>query len=136
MGATLLRFTENARKFVAPPAVDLRVVAFPGPPLRLLAGPAQTGVQEATDVIGMVGDAEAATDQFGDAAAGPQFIGPAVGLGPLEQELLQLEQLRVGQAWCLAGPRFGSQTATLLLLAEPVVQSNTMHAENACDNSR
>ncbi len=95
-GAALSRLPEDARELAALPEVDLRVVALAGAPLGLLAGPAQARVQDAADVIGMIGDAEAPADQFGDAAAGPEVIGPAVGLGALKQELFELLQVGVG----------------------------------------
>src|ERR1700722_14688865 len=95
MGTALLRFAEDARKLVAFPAVDLGVVTLAGASLRLLARPAQPRVQETANMIGMVGDAKVAVDQRGDAPAGPQFVGPAVGLGALDQELFELGQLRV-----------------------------------------
>jgi hypothetical protein len=93
VGATLLRFPENPRELIAFPAVDLVVVTLPSTPLGLLARPAQPGVQETTNMIGIVRDAKVAVDEGGDAPAGPQLVGPAVGLGALEQQLFQLPQL-------------------------------------------
>ena len=136
MSVRCLHLAEDAWKLVAFPAVDVRVVAFPSPPLRLLAGPAQACMQEATDVVGMIGDTKPALDQGGNAAAGPQFVGPAVGLGPLEQESFQDTQLGVGQARLTSGSWFGGEAARLLLLAEPMVEGNAMYAEKACDDRR
>lgn len=48
-------------------------------------------------MLGVVGDAEMAFDDLGDAGGGPQVVVPPVGSGPLEEELLRGRELGVGQ---------------------------------------
>lgn len=62
----------------------------------MLVAPAQA-TQESTDVRPVVGNAELAFDELGDARRDPQIGGAAMGQGALRQELLQALQLARGQ---------------------------------------
>src|ERR1700722_19312648 len=45
---------------------------------RRMAGPAQTPLEDLADMLGVVGNAEVASDHFADAGRSPQVVGPAV----------------------------------------------------------
>jgi transposase len=80
------RLAEDARVLVAQPPGHLHVVALPGLPPGLLAGPAEPAFEDLADALGVVGDAGAALDEPGDAGGGPQLVVPAVALDALQQE--------------------------------------------------
>ena len=136
MSAAFLRFAENARKFLEFPAFYFRFVALQSATLWLLTGPAHSRMQETTDVIGMVGNAKVALNQCGDSTAGPEFVGPAMGFGTLKQQLFKFGQLLVVQSRWRILMRLGCQSTGFLLLAEPTVESNAVHAQITCDYSR
>ena len=71
-------------------------------------------MQQASDVIDVVGNAVAAFDEFGHAPTGPEVGGKAVGLGALEQALTQAVALACGQS---AGPTGGGPGAKAGLAA-------------------
>ena len=54
-------------------------------------------------MLGVVGEAEVPGDELGDAGGSPEFVGPAVGLGLLEEESFELDDLVVGE--CRSGRR-------------------------------
>ena len=60
-------------------------------------------------MLGVEADAEVALDQLGDPCGGPQLGPPAVGLGPLQQQGLQLAQLLGGEPGLGAGVGLGGQ---------------------------
>jgi hypothetical protein len=88
---------------------DGGLVPLPGLPLRLLAGPAEPPLEHLADVLGVEADVEVALDQLGGPGGGPQLGAPAVGLGPLQQQGLQLLQLGVGEAGLGSGVGLGSE---------------------------
>ena len=98
MGTPPPSLTENGRKLIRFPAFDLLVIAFPGPSLRLVRSPVEPMSQEATDIVGVVGDAEMLLNEPGDTGRGPEFIGVAVCSGALTQELFQVDELSIRQA--------------------------------------
>src|SRR5207244_8523505 len=107
-----------------------------GSALGLLAAPAQTLFEDFADVFGVVVDRPVSADQGGDTVCGPQVVGPAVLLGALPEELLQLLELPVPQtgAWTGEGsrlePAFGARQAS------PAVDGSLMNAEDAGDDGR
>lgn len=102
MGLPHIRLAEDARVLVSQPPGHLLVVPLAGLAPGLLAGPAELALEDLADVLGVVGDAEAALDEPGDAGGGPQFVVPAVVLGPLAQQPLQGGQLALGKAGAAA----------------------------------
>ena len=84
---------DDPGQFLTPSVVDGHLVPLPGPPLRLLAGPAQPPLEDLADVLGVEGDAEVPLDQLGDPGGGPQLGPPAVGLGPFRAGLPVPESL-------------------------------------------
>jgi hypothetical protein len=92
-----------------PSGGDRRLVPLPGPLLRLLAGPPEPPLEDLADVLGVEADAEVPLDQRGHSVSGPQLGAPAVGLGSLEQQLLQLLELPIVQSGGAAGVGPGGQ---------------------------
>ena len=113
MGLTLPGVAQETRQRIGLPTVHLLVVAFARLAFGFLAGPAQAALENLADVFGVVRYAEALSDQAGDAIGGPQFVGPAVGLGALEQQLLELAELFLGQPRRGAGSGLGLQAVGL-----------------------
>jgi hypothetical protein len=60
-------------------------------------------------VLGVEADPEVPLDQLGDTGGGPQRGPPAVGLGPLGEQALQLRKLTVGETGSGAGVRLGGE---------------------------
>ena len=71
MGLALPGFPKHARQLIVLPAFDLLVIAFARLAFGLLAGPAQTALEDLADVFGVVRDAEALSNEAGDAVGGP-----------------------------------------------------------------
>lgn len=90
---------DNARQVLTPSEVDGGLVAFAGPALGFLAGPARLPLEDLADVLGMEVNAEMTPDERGDAVGGPKFGAPTVGLGALEQESLQALLLLSVEPW-------------------------------------
>ena len=84
-------------------------------------------------MLGMVRDAQAFAEQAGDAAGGPQLVGPAVRLGALEQELFQKAELVVGKAWGVARVGTGLQAVRLPGQPPPAVDGRRQDAQDARD---
>ena len=78
----------------------------------------------------VIAAAEVAFDDARNTGGSPQLIVPTVFLGPLHQEVLQFQQLRVGQARFGSGGWFGQQADTLPHLAEPAGQRLGMDTQN------
>ncbi len=89
---------QNLGKGSAFPVCDGGLIPFAGATTGLLRRPLQSLSQKAANVIVMERDAEVSTDDFGNALRGPELIGPAVGLGTLAEQLLELVLLFDGQA--------------------------------------
>ena len=96
-------------QFLTPSVGDGDLVAFPGLPLGLLAGPPRPTLEDLADMLGVEMDGETPLDQVGDAVGGPELGLPTVGLGPLLQEPLQAPQPVGGQAGRGAGVGLGRQ---------------------------
>ncbi len=133
VGLAFPGFSEDARQLIGLPALHLLVVAFAGLALGLLAGPAQSLLEDLADVLGVVGDAEAFADEPGDAVGGPQFVVPAVFLGALEKEAFEFAEVVVGQPGRGAGDGPGVQAVGLAGHASPAVQGGDADAEDAGD---
>src|SRR6516165_4736534 len=103
MGLASERFTENAWQLIAQPPLHLLVVLFAGLALGLLAGPAQTLLEDLADVLGVQGDAQSFADQACDTVGGPQLVGPAVSFSALQEEAFELAQVVVGEQRRAAG---------------------------------
>jgi hypothetical protein len=113
--------------------LDLGLVPFDRPALRLLWAPTQTA-QEAPHVVYMVGYAEAIADEPGYAGASPQIRGKPRCLGALEQE--PLEAL-LGPSVQLGGSAwggFGPQAIVTGFPEDPIPapHTSTIH----CDQTR
>jgi hypothetical protein len=67
------------------------------PLLRLPATPAQPSAGDLADVLGVMGDAGAAADDLAGPSGIPEFVAPAVGLGPSQQQPLKLPESLVGE---------------------------------------
>jgi hypothetical protein len=81
-------------------------------------------------------DAKLSPNQFGNAGAGPQTIGPAVGLGALTEQIVEAKKLLGGQARCRTGIRFGSQAVGLAGQGQPTVNGSTIDADHAGNGFR
>src|SRR5262245_1738971 len=86
-------------------------------------------------MLGVEADAEVAVNDLRDARGRPQFVGPTVSRGALEQQALQFRQLRVGEAGGGARVRLGRQAvgARAVGLA-PAVQRGAMDAQDTGDD--
>jgi hypothetical protein len=108
---------EDLGEFLSPSVVDGDLVALAGPLLWLLAGPAQLPLEDLADVLGVEAHLEVPLDQVGDPGGGPQLGAPAVGHGPLQEQLLKPLAVRLGEArvrpgWGLAARAEGSSRAS------------------------
>jgi hypothetical protein len=83
VGLALPRFADDAWEFICLPALHLLAITLAGPPLRLMAGPAEALLKDLAYVFGVVVDAELLADESGHAFRSPKVIGPAMGLGAL-----------------------------------------------------
>jgi hypothetical protein len=91
------------RPVAGDPLADRLLVALPGAAGGALQRPAELVAQQLPDVGGVVTHPGGAPDDFCDAAKGPQVGVEAVGLGALQQRLLDSVQLRWGQLGRAAG---------------------------------
>lgn len=98
MSAALSRLADETGKLDLSEVSNLGVVAFAGSATRLLRRPVESFAEDAADVIVMERDAEVPLNEDGDASAGPQLGGPAVGFGSLQEELGEAFVLRGRQA--------------------------------------
>src|SRR5262245_27133998 len=130
IGVPVVGLPKNAWKFISDPSLDLLVVTLPRSAPGLLAGPAEPLLEKAADVLGVVGQAKEALDQAGDASGRPQLIVPAVELGSVQEQLLQLLQLVVAQPWSGAQLRLGPKAVRLLGLLQPAGQGLGMDAQD------
>src|ERR1700721_965311 len=130
-GGPLPGFPDDAREFIVDPSLDLLVVLFLGAPLGLLAGPAQTLLEDLADVFGVILQPKTAFDDGGHAVSCPELVGPAVVLGPLQEELLQLADLLLAEAWGGAFVGRGGQTALPPCQPTPAVDRGFMYAKDA-----
>lgn len=89
-------------QLLTPSVGDGGLVPLSGPPLRLLAGPAELALEDLADVLRVEGDAEVALDQLGHPGGGPKYGPAAVGLGSLEQ-LHQPLPGRFAEPWLASG---------------------------------
>src|SRR5580704_9785039 len=92
----------DTREFISLPSLDLLLIAFAGPALRLLAGPAEFVLEDLAYVFGMEGDAEIALDQARDPISAPKLVGPAVLLGTIEEQGFEFDHLALAQTGCPA----------------------------------
>ena len=116
---------------------DLLVVALLGLLLRLLAAPVQPPPDHLADVLGVVVDAEVAADHLGDPVGAPQVVVPAVGLGPLQEQPLQLLDLLVGEPGLGAGVGLGGQLlGGVPVELHPGVDGGASAAEEVGDRRR
>src|ERR1700722_4132615 len=132
VGVPLPRLPQDAREGLLLPAAYGILVAFLGLELRLLAGPAQTPLEDLADMLGVVGNAEVASDHFADAGRSPQVVGPAVPGGALQEQHLQLLELGIGKAR-LATQRLGGEATGGAGLAEPTINAAAVDAEHFGD---
>lgn len=102
-----------------PPPGDRLLVALAGWAARLLGRPVQAGAEEPADVIGVLGDAEVAADQFGDAGGGPQAVRPPVSVGQRPQPGAEAPVGRRGQLGRRVSPGLRGQPAGRLSVVEP-----------------
>ena len=73
-------------------------------------------------------------DQHGDAVGGPEFGAPAVGLGPLQEQLFESPKLIGMEAWSPAGMGFGGKLfGGLAIQFHPGVDRGSATAEEAGD---
>ena len=82
MGLSSPGSSDDFGQFLTPSVVDGDRVTLLGLFLRLLAGPAEPELEDLTDVLGVVSDAEMSVDQHGDAGGGPKLGAPAGLLAP------------------------------------------------------
>ena len=90
------------------PVVNGRFVALDGPAGRFLGTPPQ-GVQQSANVIDVIANAEATSNELTDASAGPKIARKTGRLSPLEQSFLQLSFLLSTQLGRPAGGWLGAQ---------------------------
>lgn len=114
LSSTKTRWAPSASLFFYPgpllllPAGDGGLVAFQGPPLGLLATPAEAG-QELPHVAGVVGHPEVALDHGGHPLEGPEVGGVACSQGTLQEQFHQLLFLPRGEPGRPPGRRPGAQ---------------------------
>src|SRR6478736_4945258 len=74
-------------------------------------------------------------DDLGDPLGAPEVVVPAVGLGPLQQQPLELPELLGGQPGPWAGVRLGGQgLGRVLGRGQPAIQRGAADAEDASDD--
>jgi hypothetical protein len=117
-----LGVVQNPRPALLDPAVDGALVAFGGAADRALDGPAKPVAQQGPQVGGMVPHPGPPLDHGGDPVQRPQLTDEPVGGGALEQDLFDLAELAVRQAWCGSGRPSAAQgvAAASLPMGMPV----------------
>ena len=137
MGVAPPGLGQDARERLLPPALDLLVVALGGPVLGLLGASVEALFEDLADVLGVVGEAEVAADDRGDALGRPQLGGPAVGAGAVQQQVFEVLQLVVAQARGRARVGLGGQAVGMRAggLA-PAVEGGAGDAQDAGDGGR
>src|SRR6516165_11411001 len=90
-------------------------------------------LEDLADMFGVVVHAEAAADEAGHAAGGPEWVGPAVLVGPLEQEALELAEVVLREPWGGAGLGLGVQPRWGSGHASPAVDGGLVDAQDAGD---
>jgi hypothetical protein len=88
----------DAGKRLLLPAAYALLVPLLGLGLGLLASPAQAAFEDLADMLGVIGDAELAADDFGDPGGGPQVGGPAVAGGAWQEKGVRPTNRVVAQA--------------------------------------
>jgi hypothetical protein len=96
----------------------------------------QPPLEDLADVFGVVVDVEMPLDEHGNASGGPQFVGPAVVFGYLQQERFELLQVRVVQARRRPGLLDGSQPAGRARHSPPAMDGSHVDPQHACDGGR
>ena len=82
-------------------------------------------------MLGVVLQPEVPVNDGGDAVGSPELVGPAVMLGPLEQELFEVVQLLRAEARRRPRMRLGVQAGLAVREAPPAMDRGFMHAEDS-----
>lgn len=121
-----------ARPSLLDPALDGLLVPLTSAACRLLPTPTKP-MQQATDVIAVIANAQAPPEQIGDALRGPDSSGKSVGFGAVRQQTGKLGQLcasqfgRATRARDTAQPRPSSSAGLL----RPLMHSLSAHTQLA-----
>jgi hypothetical protein len=134
MGLAAAGSADDLGQFLTPSVVDGNRVALLGLLLRLLATPVEPTLDDLADVLGVITDAEMATDHLGDPCSRPQLGPPAMGFGTLQKQLLELLELVGTEAWRSAGVRLGDKLVRgFTIQFQPGVDGGPAAAEEAGD---
>ena len=134
VGRAATSFADDLGQLLTPSVVDGHLVAFLGPSLRLLAGPAQASLKDLAHVLGVEADLEVPLDQLSDPCGGPQFSPPAMGLGPLQEQPFEFRQWLGGQSRLGTEMRLGGESLqTLSRELDPGVDGGSATAEKVGD---
>ena len=134
MGLAAAGSADDLGQFLTPSVVDGDLVTLPGLFLRLLATPVEPKLDDLADVLGVITDAEMATDYLGDPCSRPQLGPPAMGSGTFAEQFLELIELVVVEAWGPARVRLGSELGRgFALQFQPSVDRGPAAAEEAGD---
>lgn len=90
-----------------------------GPLAGLLAGPPEPPLEDLAIVLGVISDIELPLDSAGDAGGGPEGVRPAVGLGPLEEELFEAGEVGGREAGGGSGLGLGREPVSRLVGLDP-----------------
>jgi len=125
---------DDLGQFLTPSVVDGNWVTLLGLLLRLLATPVEPTLDDLADVLGVVTDAEMATDHLGDPCSRPQLGPPAMGFSTLQKQLLELLELVGIEARGSAGVRLGGKLLrSFAMQFQPGVDGGPATAEEAGD---
>jgi hypothetical protein len=125
---------QDARELPVQPAQDGFVVVSPRALLRLLTASVEAALEDLADVLGVETDPEVSADECGDARGRPEIVEPTVGGGPLQEEVLPVDQLVVAQARGRTRMGLGSQALGMGAgLTLPAVERVAASTEDARD---
>jgi hypothetical protein len=125
----------DPRPLLLHPAGDGLLVAFAGPPLGALQGPAEAMAQDHPDIAGVIADPSQLADHRRHPLQGPQVGIEPVGHRPRQQGLLDLGELGGRQLGVRTGrpPTAQGVHAALLEAGVPDMRALAGHAEGVGD---
>jgi hypothetical protein len=86
---------QDARELPVQPAQDGFVVVPTRALLRFLTASVEAAFEDLANMFGVEGNAEVPADECGNARGRPEIVEPTVGGGPLQEQVLQVDQLGV-----------------------------------------
>jgi hypothetical protein len=125
--------TEDAGILVIEPPRHLLLIGLTRLAFGLLAGPIQALLEDLADMLGVEGLPEMPLNEAGNASGGPQFVGPAMSLGSLQEQGFELRQMVVSESRPWAQLPFGVDAMGLLGFVKPTSKCFVGNAKDASD---